>query len=111
MENEMIALPIVWALIGGTALLTSFVSATLPSWPKYWSAFINAIKRVFTWRATTPKSEMDMVDVIIIAKLEERIDDLEQQIHNIAERQATQQRNRKYNIRRDVREYLDELRK
>ena len=35
--------------------------------------------------------------------------DLEKQVNNIAERLSTRDRNRKNNIRRDVRDYLEEL--
>jgi uncharacterized membrane protein YfbV (UPF0208 family) len=99
--NEMIALPIVWALIVGTALLSAIVSASLPMLPMWWNAFIRNIKRVFTYK---PKQNVYCDD------LSKRIDDLEEQIHNLAEKQATKDRNRKSNIRRDVREYLEELR-
>ena len=52
-----------------------------------------------------------MVDVIIIAQLTERIDDLQEQVDNLIEIKYNRDRNRKNNIRRDVREYLKELQK
>ena len=54
---------------------------------------------------------MDMVDVIIVAKLTERIDELQEQVNNLVEVKYNRDRNRKNNIRRDVREYLKELQK
>ena len=38
------------------------------------------------------------------------MDHLETQVDNLAEKVATKDRNRKHNIRRDVRDYLNELR-
>ena len=37
------------------------------------------------------------------------IEDLQSQIDNLAERLATRERSRKNNLRRDIREYLEEL--
>lgn len=102
----MMYLPLVWGIILGTAILSSVVTAALPSLPKYWSAFKNAIRRVFT-----RKDKMDMVDVVIIAKLQERIDELEEQVNNVAKNSYRRETNRKNNIRREVRDYLNELRK
>ena len=104
--NEMMYMPLMWLIILGTALLSAVVTTALPSLPKYWNAFKSRIRHVFT-----RKSKMDVVDVIIIAKLQDRIDDLEQQVNNLAETLSTREKNRKNNIRRDVREYLEELRK
>lgn len=101
--NEMIAMPLVVLLIVGTAVLSAVVTQALPYVPKWWNAFKNAIKRKKT-------QEMDMVDVIIVAKLQERVDELEEQLNNIIEVKYTRERNRKNNIRREVREYLKELR-
>ena len=100
----MIAFPVVLLLIGGTAFLTALVSTALPYVPQYWNTFKTRIRRVFTHE---PK--MDVVDVVIIAKLQDRIDDLQEQINNLAEAKYIRDKNRKHNIRRDVREYLQEL--
>ena len=99
-------MPLVWVIIAFTAILSAVVTTILPSLPNYWSVFKNAIRRVFT-----RKSKMDAVDVIIIAKLQDRIDELEEQVNNLAEVLSTRDRNRKYNTRREVRDYLEELRK
>ena len=98
--NEMLTFPLLVITLLFTAILSSIITTMMPMLPKYWYAFKNAIKRVFTRK---PKTNVYCDD------LSKRIDDLEEQINNIAEIQATQQRNRKYNIRRDVREYLKEL--
>ena len=57
------------------------------------------------WRLTKNR------DVITfnITDMEKRMSDLEQQVDNLAEVVSTRDRNRKYNTRRDVREYLAEL--
>lgn len=110
MENEMIALPIVWALIVGTAFLSAIVSQALPMLPYYWNAFKTYIKGLFT------REKGDIVDIVILAQLQDQINALEARVEELegtadtfAERFATQQRNRKYNLRRDVRDYLEEL--
>jgi flagellar motor component MotA len=104
--NEMMYMPLMWLIILGTAILSAVVTTALPSLPKYWNAFKSSIRRVFT-----RKSKMDAVDVIIIAKLQDKIDELEEQVNNLAEVLSTRDKNRKYNTRREVRDYLEELRK
>lgn len=99
-------MPLIWGIIVGTALLSAVVTTALPHVPKWWNAFKSRIKR----KPNVPKAT-DMVDVIIIAQLTERIDDLEEQLNNVIEAKYTRDRNRKNNIRRDVREYLKELQK
>lgn len=107
MENQMIAMPLVVLLIVGTAVLSAVVTQALPHVPEWWNALKNAIKR----KSTPKSSDMDMVDVIIVAKLTERIDELQEQVNNLVEVKYNRDRNRKNNIRRDVREYLKELQK
>ena len=55
------------------------------------------------------RHDNDIFDVLQVQELNAKIDDLNEQVRNIAETQSTQTRNRKYNLRRDVREYLMEL--
>ena len=107
MENEMMYMPLMWGIILGTALLSAVVTTALPHVPKWWNALKHSIKR----KSTPKSSETDMVDVIIIAKLTERVDDLQEQVNNLAEAKYNRDRNRKNNIRRDVRDYLKELQK
>ena len=102
----MIAAPITVLLIIGTAVLSAWITTALPRMPKWWNALKHSIKR----KQNVPPAT-DMVDIIIIAKLTERIDDLEEQLTNVIEAKYTRDRNRKNNIRRDVREYLKELQK
>lgn len=102
--NEMMAMPSVVLLILGTAVLSAVVTQALPHVFKWWNALKHSIKR-----KPTPKT--DIVDVILIAKLTERVDDLEEQLNNVIEAKYTRDRNRKNNIRRDVRDYLKELQK
>tara|TARA_R110000796_G_scaffold82212_1_gene180548 strand:+ start:315 stop:632 length:318 start_codon:yes stop_codon:yes gene_type:complete len=101
MENEMMAMPVVIVLIVGTAFLTAIVSASLPRMGKWFNALKSRIKR--------EKNATDIVDIIIISKLTERIDELEEQLTNLAEVKYNRDKNRINNIRRDVREYLKEL--
>ena len=63
MENQMIAMPLVVLLIVGTALLSAVVTQALPYVPKWWNALKHSIKR----KPTPESSDMDMVDVIIVA--------------------------------------------
>jgi hypothetical protein len=65
----------------------------------------NAVK---TW-ISREKNNKDIVDILIIAKLQDRIDELEKQINNVAENHYRRETNRKNNIRREVRSYLEEL--
>lgn len=104
--NEMVYMPLMWGIILGTALLSAIVTTALPYVPKWWNALKSRIKR----KSNVPTAT-DMVDVIIIAQLTERIDDLEEQLNNVIEAKYTRDRNRKNNIRRDVRDYLKELQK
>ena len=106
MENEMIAMPLVVCLIIGTAFISAIITTALPILPKWWYELKTLISRVFTRKSNTT----DIVDVILIAKLTERIDELEEQMNNVADNAYRRDRNRKNNIRRDVRDYLSELR-
>ena len=102
----MMYIPFIWVIILGTAVLSAVVTQSLPYMPKLWNALITRIRRKFT-----RKPKMDMVDVILIAKLEERIDELEEQMDNVAKNSYRRETNRKNNIRREVRDYLKELQK
>ena len=62
------------------------------------------IKQYFTRKKHTPKSNNTAYKALI-----DRIDDLQNQINNLAEVKYNRDKNRKHNIRRDVREYLQEL--
>ena len=105
--NETMYMPFMVLVILGTALLSAVVTTALPHVPKWWNALKHSIKR-----KSTPKSSgMDMVDVIIVAKLTERVDELQGQVDNLAERLSTRDANRKSNTRREVRDYLKELQK
>ena len=104
--NEMMYMPLMWGIILGTAVLSAVVTQALPSLPTYWNALKDSIRRKLT-----RKPKMDMVDLVIIAQLQDRIDELEKQVNNLATNHYRRERNRKNNIRRDVREYLEELRK
>ena len=108
MENEMMYMPLVVLLIVGTAVLSAVVTQALPHVPKWWNALKNATKRKFT-RKSNVLNTTDMVDVIIIAQLTERIDELEEQLNNVAANSYRRETNRKNNIRKTVREYLQEI--
>ena len=97
----MIAIPVVVTLILSTTILTAVISASLPTLGRWFKSFKTRIKR--------KSNATDIVDVILIAKLTERVDDLQEQLNNVVEAKPIASRNRKNNIRRDVREYLQEL--
>jgi flagellar motor component MotA len=101
--NEMVYMPLMWGIIVGAALLSAVVTTALPYVPKWWNALKSRIRR--------KSNDKDIVDVIIIAQLQERIDELEEQMNNVAENAYRRETNRKNNIRREVRDYLKELQK
>lgn len=80
-------------------VLTALGSSVMTT---YAPAMLARIKRLFT-RKKRP------IQKVYCDDLSKRIDDLEQQVNNIAEQLASRDRNRKHNIRRDVREYLQEM--
>ena len=102
--NEVMYMPFMVLVILGTALLSAVVTTALPYVPKWWNALKSRIKR----KPNVPTAT-DMVDVIIIAQLTERIDELEEQMNNVADNAYRRDKNRINNIRRDVRDYLKEL--
>ena len=108
MENEMIAMPIVVGIIVLTAFLSAVLTQALPRMGRWWNVFKSRIKRKFT-RKPNVSNTTDMVDVIIIAQLTERIDELEEQLNNVAANSYRRETNRKNNIRKTVREYLQEI--
>ena len=65
------------------------------------------------WKRVKPfkKRKSNIFDVLQYDTLNKRIDELEIQLHNVAEKLAIRDKNRKYNVRREVIEYLEELKK
>ena len=78
-----------------TAVLTYTFTLAVPYVKNKWNAFKHAKKRRQHTQSNTDISK--------------RIDDLESQIDNLAERLTNRDVNRKSNVRRDVREYLKQL--
>jgi len=101
----MMIVPFMWFMIVFTAILSSVVTSALPYMPKYWYMIKMRIRRVFTPK---PKVVIDM-DKIALEQAWDKIKELDIQVNNLAEKVATKDKNRKSNIRRDVREYLKEL--
>jgi len=66
------------------------------------------IKRLFTRKKRTPQPDCSLMEHNIEV-LVEQVNDLQQQVNNLVEVKYNRDRNRKNNIRRDVREYLKEL--
>ena len=66
------------------------------------------IKRLFTRKKRTPQPDCSLMEHNIKV-LVEQVNDLQQQVNNLVEVKYNRDRNRKNNIRRDVREYLKEL--
>lgn len=63
------------------------------------------IKQVFTRKNTKPA-----IDATSYFSLQQQIDELKEQLDNVAKNHYRREQNRKSNIRRTVREYLAELR-
>lgn len=97
----------------------------------YWKPIVRSLKRLnprytvcvhFTKKYKWRKSKLTLEQVLDLvekrfelldkqnASFHNRLDDHDVELDNIASRLLTKERNRKYNIRRDVREYLEELR-
>ena len=86
-----------------TAVLTYTFMLAVPYVKIKWNAFRNAKKRKFTNNTPYPVVQLQ------IQSLQKQMDDLQHQINNLVEVKYNRDRNRKNNIRRDVREYLKEL--
>ena len=69
----------------------------------YVDALVMRLKRLFTRKERT--IEEHNIEVIV-----NQINDLQTQVNNLAEVVSRRDKNRKHNIRRDVRDYLSELR-
>lgn len=69
----------------------------------YVDVVVMRLKRVFTRKKRT--IEDNNIEVIV-----NQVNDLQTQVDNLAEVVSRRDKNRKHNIRRDVREYLSELR-
>ena len=119
MENEMMIVPFIWFMIVFTAILSSVVTQMIPYMPKYWHMIKMRIRRVFTRKTYSQREDVNHLKEIVkantkhIAEMEmelNNIADLQEQINNLADKVASKDKNRKHNIRRDVREYLEELR-
>ena len=65
------------------------------------------IKRYFTRKKR--KNTIEHMQNLLGIDVNDRINDLQEQINNLAEAKYIRDKNRKSNIRRDVREYLQEL--
>ena len=78
-----------------TAIGSSIMTAYAP-------AMLARLKRLFT----RTKRQTQNVSCV---ELEARITELETQINNIIEVRYNREKNRKHNIRREVRDYLEEL--
>lgn len=87
-------------LIVAVSLGSSYITSNLP-------ALKRGFKRLLT--RSNPKPPTPAINQIVI-DLNNRVGDLEDQVDNLASQLASRDRNRKSNIRRDVREYLEELR-
>jgi hypothetical protein len=63
------------------------------------------------WKRVKPfkKRKSNIFDVLQYDILNKRIDELEIQLHNVAEKLAIRDKSRKANVRKEVLEYLKEL--
>lgn len=83
-----------------TAIGSSYMTYHAPK-------MLTRIKRVFTLKK--PSEEPYQLLQLEVTQQYHKIQDLEKQIHNLAEIVSSRDRHRKHNIRRDVREYLKEM--
>ncbi len=83
-----------------TAVLTYAFTLAVPYVKNKYNAFKHAKKR----KLTADNTNMLTMDILNL-----RINDLQKQIDNLVEVKYNRDRNRKNNIRRDVRDYLKEL--
>jgi len=86
-----------------TAITTYIFTLAVPVVKAKWNAFKYAKKRKFTNNKPYPLLQLE------IEQNAKKIKELEEQMDNVAERLATRDKNRKYNTRREVRDYLEEL--
>jgi len=105
---EIMYFPFMVFIIVFTAILSSIVTTSLPYMPKYWYAIKTRIKRVFTPKMEPHPHYVEQIRKIDL-DLQDKIDDLKKEVNNIAERLVTREKHLKGNIRRYVREYLEEL--
>lgn len=75
----------------------------------YAPTMLAGIRRLFTRKKQFTNRKPYQLLQLEVTQQYHKIQDLEKQVHNIAEQVASRDRNRKSNIRRDVREYLEEL--
>lgn len=68
------------------------------------------LKRVFTRKNAPPIIGTDPLVLNNIEVIVNQVNDLQTQVDNLAEVVSRRDKNRKHNIRRDVRDYLSELR-
>jgi len=86
-------------------VLTALGSSIMTS---YAPAMLARIKRLFARKKRTSQPDCSLMEHNIEV-LVERMNQLEEQINNVAKNHYNREQNRKSNIRRDVREYLKEL--
>ena len=111
----MLTFPVMVFIILFTAVLSAAVTQALPHVPKKWNAFKQRIRRRKNNKRNTIEARLEWLEGR--AQIHDnqnkgfhnRLDALDEQLNNIAETLSTRDRNRKYNTRRDVREYLQEL--
>lgn len=88
-------------LIVAVSLGSSYITQQMPSLKRGFNALLSRFKRT---------SHNHVIHEVVF-DLHNRVCDLENQVDNLAEALASRDKNRKSNIRREVREYLEELKK
>ena len=84
-----------------TAVLTYAFTLAVPYVKMKWNAFKHAKKRTKTPDCALMEHNIEV--------LVERMNQLEEQMSNVAKNSYRREQNRKHNIRREVRDYLTEL--
>ena len=83
-----------------TAVLTYAFTLAVPYVKMKWNAFKHAKKR----KQTTDNIHTHNMDILV-----EQINELREQMNNVAQNSYRREQNRKSNVRRVVRDYLKEL--
>ena len=84
-----------------TAILTYALTLAVPMVKQKWNAYIDAKKR-----KKTPDCALMEHNIEVLV---EEVNELKQQMDNVAKNSYRREQNRKSNIRREVRDYLKEL--
>jgi len=87
-------------------VITALGSSVMTS---YAPAMLARIKRLFTRKKRFTNTKPCSLIQIEVDELQKKVKELEEQMDNVAQNSYRREQNRKNNIRREVRDYLEEL--